>query len=189
MPFAYDRQAISGTEGRPPLAPGKAVKFLAEDPSTGNRSSVWRIWTAPKTDDVYICETKTGGLFKASLHNEWGKWRIAMTKEEADAQGVQRPVLSERPRSAPVEGWSEGTAILIPCADLRASSETIRSDVIRIPTSPKHSAMTIRLLMDEQGVTSQQVVGDAFGLAVIRARHRRCDLRGLCTWLAYLGGA
>jgi hypothetical protein len=91
-----------------------------------------------------------------------------MTRGEADAQGIKRPVLSERPRPGPVEGWSEGTAILIPCADLRASSETIRGNVIRIPMSPKHSAMTIRLFMDEPGVTSQRKVLSAFGLGVIQ---------------------
>jgi hypothetical protein len=166
--FAYDRQVISGSDGRPPLPPGKPLKFLVEDPMTRNQSSTWRIWTSKNVDDLYICETKSGEAWKTSLHNDWGKWRIAMTKEAAGAQGIDRPVLSEQGRAVPVEGWSEGTSILIPCADLRTSSEVIPQDVIRIPTSPSSSAIGIRLLLQEPGIPTYSVVQGAFGLGVLQ---------------------
>jgi hypothetical protein len=168
--FAYDQQVISGTDGRPPLPPGKALKFIAVEPSTGNRSSTWRIWTGKKVDDVYICEAKSGGQWKTSLHNDWGKWRVAMTKEASDAKGIQRPVLSEQARRMPVGGWSEGTTLLISCADLRPSSESIPNDVIRIPTSPTHSAVGVRLLLQEPGISTLKAIQEAFALVVVK-RH------------------
>jgi hypothetical protein len=165
--FAYDQQVISGANGQPPLPSGKPLKFLVEDPSTGNRSSTWRIWAGKKFDDVFICETKTGGQWKTSLHNDWGRWRIAMTREAADDQGIQRPVLSEQSRPMPVGGWSEGTMLLIPCADLRPSSESIPNGVIRIPTSPTNSAVSVRLLLQEPGITTYQSIENAFGFGVL----------------------
>lgn len=106
--FAYDQQTISGIDGRPPLPSGAALKLLVDDPFTGNRSSTWRIWPGKNVDDVYICETKSGGQWKTSLHNDWGKWRVAMTTEAANARGIQRPVISEQERRVPVGGWTRG---------------------------------------------------------------------------------
>jgi hypothetical protein len=165
--FSYDQQVISGADDRPPLPSGKGLKFIVDDPLTGNRSSTWRIWTGKNVDDVCVCETKSGGRWKASLHNEWGTWRIAMTREAAEKQGIPRLVLSEQERRMPVEGWSEWIAILIPCADLRFSSEWIPNHVIRIPTSPAHSAVGIRLLLQEPGIASYQPIQEAFGLGAL----------------------
>lgn len=165
--FSYGQQVISGGDNRPPLRSGKGIKFLVEDPSTGARSSTWRIWTHKNVDDVYICETKSGGQWKTSLHNEWGTWRIAMTREAARDQGIERSVKSEQEKPMPVEGWSEGTAILIPCVDLRPSSELIPNDVIRIPTSPTHSGVGVRLLLQEPGIANCQLIQEAFGLGVL----------------------
>ena len=165
--FSYDQQVISGADDRPPIPSGKGLKFLVEDPSTSKRSSTWRIWTGKNVDDVYICETKSGGQWKTSLHNDWGKWRIAMTKEAADDQDIQRPVLNEQERRMPVEGWSEWIAILIPCADLRFSSESIPNHVIRIPTSPAHSAVGVRLLLQEPGTVTYQPIQEAFGVGAL----------------------
>ncbi len=90
-----------------------------------------------------------------------------MTKEAADDQGIQRQVLSEQARPMPVEGWSEGITLLIPCADLRLSSESIPNDVIRIPTSPSHSAVGVRLLLQEPGIATYKPIQEAFGLGVL----------------------
>jgi len=116
---------------------------------------------------VYICEVKSGGQWKTSLHNKWGKWRIAMTKEAADNQGIQRTVLSEEVSQVPVGGWSEGTTILIPYAGLRLSSESIPNDVIRIPTSPPHSAVGIRLLLQAPGIIIDEPIPESFDLGVL----------------------
>jgi hypothetical protein len=90
-----------------------------------------------------------------------------VTKEAADDQGIQRQVLSEQARPMPVEGWSEGITLLIPCADLRLSSESIPNDVIRIPTSPSHSAVGVRLLLQEPGIATYKPIQEAFGLGVL----------------------
>lgn len=76
--FDYEAQLNSGQNDRPALAPGKSVKFVVEDPATGNRSSTWVIKTGKTKDDVYIFETEAGGKWKTSLHNDGGVWRIAM---------------------------------------------------------------------------------------------------------------
>jgi hypothetical protein len=166
--FAYDQQPISGFDGHPALEPGEALKFVVEDPSTGNQSSTWRIWTGKLDDDIYICETRSGGQWKTSLHNDWGQWRVAMTTEAANARNIQRVVIDEQPRKVPDGGWSEGTAILIPCADLRSPSEQIPRDVLRIRTSPTRSATAVRLLLQEKGVTTLKRVEEAFGLGVLK---------------------
>jgi hypothetical protein len=158
--FAYDRQVIPGTDGRPPLPSGRPLKFLVEDPVTKNRSSTWRIWTGKKRDDVYLCETESGGGFKTSLHSDGCTVRVAMTKEMADSHGSNRAVLKEQPITEPVGGWSEGPRILVPCADLRPLSQTVPEDVIRIPTSTTSSAILVLVLLEEpKGSTVMQVEG------------------------------
>jgi hypothetical protein len=76
--------------------------------------------------------------------------------------------MDEQPRKVPDNGWSEGTAILIPCADLRSASEQIPRDVLRIRTSPTHLATAVRLLLQEKGVTTLKRVEEAFGLGVLK---------------------
>jgi hypothetical protein len=166
--FEYEKQKISGLEGRTALRPGKALKFVVEDPATGNRSSTWRIWTGKVADDVFICETESGGEWKTSLHNDWGKWRIAMTAEAAIRRGVSRTVISDQDRPRPAsDGWTEGTALLIPCSDLRPLSKILPDDVIRVPTSPSHSAIGVRLLLQEADSATFTAVDGAFGLGVL----------------------
>src|SRR5580700_8720834 len=82
-PFDYLTQAVSGADGRPPLAPRKSAKFVVEDPATGNRSAVWSIFTGRNRDDVYLLEVTTGKRWKTSHHNDGRAWRIAMTSEAA----------------------------------------------------------------------------------------------------------
>lgn len=77
-----------------------------------------------KVDDVYLCESVTGGDWKVSHHNEW-KSRIAMTKERAESDGVDRVVAVEW-RDEPEHGWSEGAGLLIPCAYLRESENPLK---------------------------------------------------------------
>lgn len=166
--FAYEKQLIPGLDGHPPLPPGKGLKFVVEDPATGNRSSTWRIWTGKTADDVYICEVESGGEWKTSLHNDWGKWRVAMTSEAAHQRGIPRAVLTAQERPVPEDdGWSEGVALLIPCSDLRPSSEPIPGGVIRVPTTPSHSAIGVRLLLQEHGSTTFTGLEGAFGIGVL----------------------
>jgi len=106
----YDQQVIAGAEGRPPLPPGKALKFLVEDPVTSSRSSTWRIWTGKKADDLYVCETKSGEGFKTSLHNEGEYGAVCHDEGDGRCPRIERVILSERARRVPREGWSEALA-------------------------------------------------------------------------------
>ena len=140
----------------PPLGLGQPLRFVVVDPATNRRSATWRVWTGKKVDDVYLCESVTGGDWKVSHHNEW-KWRIAMTKERAESDGVDRVAAVEW-RDEPDRGWSEGAGLLIPCAYLRRSEKPLKSSVVQIPPSPAHSCVRIRLLFEEPGA-----VGVCFG--------------------------
>lgn len=141
------------------------LRFAVVDPTTGNRSATWRVWTGKKVDDVYLCESVTGGDWKVSHHNEW-KWRIAMTKERAEAEGVDRVSVVEW-RDQPERGWSEGAGLLIPCDYLRGSEETLKSSVVQIPTSPGRSCMRIRLLFEEPGALGVRF-GRGFPVGVLK---------------------
>jgi hypothetical protein len=46
----------------------------------GPRSSVWRVWANPNSDDVYLANRDTAAFEKISLHSS-GKWRLAFTRE------------------------------------------------------------------------------------------------------------
>lgn len=147
-----------------PLALGKPLRFVVVDPRTGNRSATWRVWTGKNVDDVYLCESVIGGDWKVSHHNEWN-WRIAMTKERAQADGTDRVVIVEW-RDGPDRGWSEGAGLLIPCAYLRRSQDLIAPSVVQLPSSPAHSCMRVRLLFEEPGAVPVRF-GPGFPVGVL----------------------
>ena len=121
-----------------PLGLGNALRFAVVDQLTGNRSATWRVWTGKNVDDVYLCESVTGQDWKVSHHNEW-KWRIAMAKERAEADGIERVVIVEW-RDGPERGWSEGVGLLVPRAYLRPSDEPLRPSVEQVPSGqPTHA--------------------------------------------------
>ena len=137
-----------------PLALGKVLRFAVVEPGSERRSSVWRVWTGKSTDDVYFCESITGGDFKASHHNRW-KWRIAMTKERALADGSDRAVIVEW-RDDSTDGWSEGAGLLVPVPFLRASVVPLKKSVRRIPTSGLRNCVRVRLLFQEAGAAPRE---------------------------------
>ncbi len=146
------------------LALGKVLRFAVVDPATGNRSATWRVWTGKKVDDVYLCESVTGRDWKVSHHNDW-QWRIAMTKERADADGIGRAVIVEW-RDWPEHGWSEGAGLLIPGAYLRPSNEPFPKAVVQVPTSPIHTCVRVRLLFEEPGAVGVRF-GPGFPIGVL----------------------
>ncbi len=147
-----------------PLALGQPLRFAVVDAATGNRSATWRVWTSKKVDDVYLCESMTGGDWKVSHHNKW-KSRIAMTKELAEADGVDRVVVVEW-RDQPDRGWREGVGLLIPCAYLRKSDNPLKPSVVQIPPSPTHSCVRIRLMFEEPGAVGRRF-GRGFPVGVL----------------------
>lgn len=146
------------------LAVGKPLRFTVVDPATGARSATWRVWTGKNVDDVFLCESVTGGDWKVRHHNEWN-WRIAMTRERAQADDVQRVVVVEW-RDLPNRGWSEGAGVLIPCAYLRRSDEPLPDSVVQIPSSPSQSCVRVRWLFQEPGAVGVRF-GPAFPVGVL----------------------
>jgi hypothetical protein len=132
-----------------PLPPGAAVKFVAVDPHTGNRSAVWRVSTGKYKDDIYLMEVITGRSWKVSHHTAGGVARIAMTSEEARKNGRGRSVADEWKVEPTSRGWSEGVGVIIPCPYLRPATEQIADGVSTVGTSPRHSSVRIRLFFEE----------------------------------------
>ena len=130
---------------------GKPCKFVVADFATGNCSAVWRVWTGKNCDDVYIADVVSGGHWKASHHLAAGVARIAMTAEGATALGIERQVIARWAPSPSVEGWTEGVTVLVPCAYLRRPAEPVPKQILRVPTSPRHSGIAVRILFEEPG--------------------------------------
>jgi hypothetical protein len=167
----YEVQAIRGVDDVPPAKPGQAIKFMVVDPATGNQSSTWRVFTGKRTDDVYLLEVVSGPTWKTSHHNDGEVWRVAMTSEAADQRHTARVVIDEWPRMPPQEGWSEGVTVLVPSAYLRSSEAQVDSSVVRIPTSPEHSAVAVRLLFAESGTESYIELSRALPVGVLSRPH------------------
>jgi hypothetical protein len=80
-------------------------------------------------------------------------------------------VIDEWPRMPPQEGWSEGVTVLVPSAYLRSCEAKVDSSVVRIPTSPEHSAVAVRLLFAESGTESYIELSPAFPVGVLSRPH------------------
>ena len=145
------------------LAPGKGSRFSVVDPGSGKRGSTWRVWTGKNVDQIYIMEMATGPVWKVSLHNELSRtarrpaWRIAMTMEAAQDQGIERVVIDDWIPEAPISGLVEGVGILIPFSHLRAETEPLHPSVLQVPSSTACSGYAMRLFLEETGA-----VGTAF---------------------------
>jgi hypothetical protein len=137
--------------------PGEGVKFTVVDPMTGYQSSTWRVWTGKNVDQVFLLELATGPAWKVSHHNEPGHatgqpaWRIAMTRQEADSQGIERAVVDHWIPDKPNQGWIEAVGVLIPFAFLRPSTEGPSTSVVQVKSSPACSAYCVHLYFEEVG--------------------------------------
>lgn len=145
----FDPETPSPGAKMQPLLPGKDLRFVVVDTENGNQSSTWIIKTGRKKDDIYLMEIVTGKGWKASHHNDAGLWRIAMTSEGAAQWGLKRQEIDEWPRMPPVNGWSEGVAVLVPTGYLRSNLDQVSTHTIRIPLTPSYSAIVIRLFFEE----------------------------------------
>jgi hypothetical protein len=93
------------------------VRFAVGGPDEP-RSCVWRIWTGRGTSDVYISARVLGGILKASLH-ESGVWRLALTREYAEAHGEDDRLIEQWDRPQPLhEGVKSAFEIIVPSAEL-----------------------------------------------------------------------
>lgn len=102
-------------------------------------------------------EMATGPVWKVSLHNELSQttglpaWRIAMTKEGAQDQSIDRVVIDHWIPEVPVSGWLEGVGILIPFSHLRAEAEPLHPSVLQVPASAACSGYAVRLFLEGTG--------------------------------------
>lgn len=166
----------AATSWPPPLPPGRASKFAVVDPSSGARSSTWRVSTGKNVDQIYLMELVTGPVWKVSLHNEPGHltgepaWRIAMTAEETKELGTERPVVDHWIPPKPDGGWVEGVGVLIPFAYLRRSTEPLDASVLKIPIATACAGFSVRIFLEEVGA-----VGTAFPPGLPIAILERCS--------------
>lgn len=164
----YCDVSVASTNLYPPILPaGSAVRFVVVDPMTGYRSAIWRVFTSKSHDDVYLLETLTGGSWKVSHHLEGGTVRLAMTREEADRQGVSRVVADNWTLPPSDEGWTEGFGVLIPIPYLRPLAPLIDADgMVMLTPSPKHSGIFVRLFLEDPKA-SPVLVDSAFPVGII----------------------
>jgi hypothetical protein len=132
------------------LAPGKPLRFTVVDGDNG--SATWRAWTGKDatTNDIYLMERVSGRRWKVSMHDGWGTWRIAETREGAD-EGAERRVVDSWQAPSAENGWREAVGVLVPVPYLRKLINPLPVNIIQIPISPAHSAIAIRLLIEDPG--------------------------------------
>lgn len=97
------------------------IRFATGDPQ-GARSSVFRIWTNARKDDVYIAARSLASELKVSLHPNF--WYFGFTKVHAQREGSLVPQGTDRKLRSwnrPNElgpGWTRAFAVLIPGSEL-----------------------------------------------------------------------
>jgi hypothetical protein len=133
-----------------------ALRFVVVD-DAGRTSGLWYIKTAKNSDDVFLWELSTAGQFKISLHNEptidpgtsSQPWRLAMTREYAEAQDRPREVLWQG-RPAPfAHGTILGPGVHIPRAFLQEADQMLPSRFVtyNVPGHAMNDGVVFRLIL------------------------------------------
>jgi hypothetical protein len=105
----------------------EVVRFAVGGPDEP-RSLVWRIWTGKGTSDLYISGRLQGGDWKVSLH-ESGDWRFALSREYAEARGMEDRLREQWERPQPLYGGiTSAFNIIVPSADLALPREPLPED-------------------------------------------------------------
>jgi hypothetical protein len=136
--------------------PGGTERFAVGEP--GHRSSVWRMWSPKKKNDVYVAARAIIGIQKFSLH-ESGDWRHQWIKGPATDEFIERAgtrILDQWQRPSELaKGWTRGLSIWIPHEDVIEFSgdEQPRKDVEWLPKPPPGHLMIfqIALVRPDQG--------------------------------------
>lgn len=131
-------------------APGKSRRIQLIDGS-GRCSTVWAIFSAKRTADIYVCPRIMGGAVKVSLHQS-GSWQVGFTKESSAKLNAGR--------TRHWDIWKGGAEIgpgtvrawylLIPDQELRAADEDTKAHKVP-PVGPDHAASIELLIMSNDG--------------------------------------
>jgi hypothetical protein len=140
--------------------PDSPLRFVVVDGS-GRTSGAWYIKTAKNSDDLFLWERTTAGQFKVSLHNEptadpetlsqplSQPWRLAMTREYAEAHAWPREVLWEGRQAPFTHGTVLAPGVLIPRAYLKKPDQEPAPRFIRytLPAPNGADVVVFRLLL------------------------------------------
>lgn len=104
------------------ILPAGGILRFALGSVSGARSNVWTVFGSKNTDDVYVGARDMLPMAKLSLH-ESGKWRRALTSQEAERQGLPDDVdrvMNRWEVPEPVaEGWVHAVSIAIPSSSIQ----------------------------------------------------------------------
>lgn len=100
-----------------------AIRF-AVGSDDGPQSSIWRLWTRAKWNDVYFSGRNLGGVFKVSLHgakaDKPALWRIAFVRSDSPflKPGQDRAVQEWSPPAELTPGWTRALNLGIPASEV-----------------------------------------------------------------------
>lgn len=116
-------------------------------------STVWAIFSARRSADMYICPRMLGGRVKVSLHQS-GSWQLGLTQESS------ADVCSDGSRHWDI--WKRGGELapgtvrawylLIPDQELRVAAYDSKAHKLP-PVGPEHAASIEFLMMSNEGPT------------------------------------
>lgn len=115
-------RSMQSTKHYPALKAGAkvALRFAVGWPR--RRGTVWRLWAAPRSDELYLASRHSAGEFKVSMH-ESGDWRAQLVNpskpKKAQFHALDGPfdgrILVRWRRPEPNEsGWIHALGILVP---------------------------------------------------------------------------
>lgn len=134
----------------PEYAPGKSRRIQLV--GSGDRhSTVWGIFSARHTADLYVCPRMHGGAIKVSLHQS-GSWQVGLTAEHAARQNHVSSrhwdIWNRSEEMAPglVRAWY----LLIPDEELRTVMSDVKVDQLP-PVGADHAASIELLMVSDEG--------------------------------------
>jgi len=153
------------------------IRFAVGD-AEGARSSVWRVWKARKTDDIYITPRGAGRVFKISLHANDGYCHLAITAEEVahpTISGVpprrgHRAITSWTRLEGPTDGYAASLKLLFAAEFLPARGAPLEKPTQLLPIPSLGHAVVVdflysRVPLDQMGLAANQVVLGRVGLS------------------------
>ena len=154
-------------------APGSSRRIQLID-GTDHCSTVWGIFSAKRSADMYICPRMLGGAVKVSLHQS-GSWHVGLTAEGATnlSCGESRHWDIWKRGGDIAPGTVRAWYLLIPDQELRIAALDAKAHQLP-PVGTEHAASIEFLMMSNQGPTV------AFDDAHIVGRWRLGGLNASC---------